>query len=267
MHARGTLRGQGEIRFSLIFPTYNPGPALAKTWLEIRSFLDQTGSGWEVIFVCDGCTDGSPELLDQLTEEYCHTVRVLRYSPNRGKGYAVRYGLAASRGRWAIFTDVDLAYRFADIVRLAEVLEAGADVAIASRVHPDSRLILPPALQAYAYRRHLQSLAFSWLARRLLPLTQRDTQAGLKGLSAHALRLVLPHLRCEGFGFDCELLTGCVRFGLTIDEVPVWVRYDDAKSTTGLQTTGAMIRELLKIRRFWKNAPEIVLEIEPGIAA
>jgi dolichyl-phosphate beta-glucosyltransferase len=267
MHARGTLRGQGETRFSLIFPTYNPGPALAKTWLEIKGFLDHVGSGWEIIFVCDGCTDGTPELLDQLRKEDHDRVHTLVYSPNRGKGYAVRQGLAASRAKWALFTDVDLAYRFEDIVRLAEVLEAGADVAIASRVHADSRLILPPALQGYAYRRHLQSLAFSWIVRRLLPLTNRDTQAGLKGLSAHALRLVLPHLTCDGFGFDCDLLTGCARFGLAIQEVPVWVRYDDAKSTTGLHTTAAMIRELLRIRRAWKKTPEPAPKLEPRIAA
>jgi dolichyl-phosphate beta-glucosyltransferase len=173
------------------------------------------------------------------------------YAPNRGKGYAVRRGLEAARGDWRLFTDVDLAYGLDDVLRVAEALHAGADVAIASRLHPESRLILPPRLQGYAYRRHLQSLMFSRLVRLLLPLTQRDTQAGLKGLSASTAHLILPHLTCDGFGFDCELLTACVRHGLTITEVPVCVRYEDAASTTGWRTMSRMVGELWRIRRAW----------------
>jgi len=176
----------------------------------------------------------------------------LSYFPNRGKGYAVRLGLQAGRGRWRLFTDVDLAYRFDDIVRLAETLRLGSEVAIASRLHFQSRLVLPPSLQGYAYRRYLQSLVFSAIVRCLLPLTQRDTQAGLKGISARAAEMILPHLRCSGFEFDCELLTACVRFGLVVTEVPVCVSYESASSTTGLGSMGRMLKELWKIRRGWR---------------
>src|SRR5439155_13537527 len=99
------------------------------------------------------------------------------------------------------------------------------------------------------YRRHLQSLAFSALVRWLLPLNMRDTQAGLKGLSARAARLVLPQLHCDGFGFDCELLTASVRHGLDIVEVPVCVRYENKVSTTGFRDSSRMLRELWRIRR------------------
>src|SRR5262249_49625943 len=131
------------------------------------------------------------------------------------------------------------------------------------RLHPNSRLVLPPHLQGYAYRRHLQSQVFSFLVRWLLPLTQRDTQAGLKGLSARAAELVLPHLRCDGFGFDCELLTACARFGLAVAEVPVRVRYEDTASTTGLRTMARMIGELWRIRRAWRRAPAIPVTLVP----
>src|SRR5262249_33376027 len=156
-------------------------------------------------------------------------------------------------GAWRLFTDVDLAYGFEDIVRVAQVLHAGAAVAIASRTHPQSRLVMPVRLQSYAYRRHLQSLAFSYLARLLLPLAQHDTQAGLKGLSAAAAEQLLPHLRCDGFGFDCELLTASVHHGLTIAEVPICVRYEDTASTTGWRRIGRMVAELWRIRQAWRQ--------------
>jgi dolichyl-phosphate beta-glucosyltransferase len=252
MHARAPERGQDEPAVSLVFPAYNPGPVLGRIWPQLEQFLRQRAADWEVLFVCDGCTDGTPERLQELVQTVPGQVRVVAYSPNRGKGYAVRRGLEAARGQWRLFTDVDLAYGFEDVWRLAETLRAGAEVAIASRWHRDSRLLVPPALQGYAYRRHLQSLVFSALVRWLLPLTQRDTQAGLKGLSARAARLILPQLRCDGFEFDCELLTACARHGLAVAEVPVCVRYHDAASTTSVRTIGRMIRELWNIRRAWR---------------
>lgn len=256
MHARNPERGPEEPLLSLVFPTYNPGASLERTWTAVSEFVRAAPGKWEVLFVCDGCSDGSPRRLAELARRDPEHFRVLSYATNRGKGYAVRYGLAAARGQWRVFTDFDLAYGFEDIARLADALRGGAEVAIASRLHADSRLIVPPRLQGYAYRRHLQSLAFSAVVRLLLPLAQRDTQAGLKGLSARAAERLLPLLRCDGFGFDCELLTACVRLGLEVSEVPVCVRYESAASTTGMQTISRMMRELWAIRRTWRGIPE-----------
>jgi dolichyl-phosphate beta-glucosyltransferase len=255
MQPRNPERGTIRALTSLVFPAYNPGASIERTWHEVRNFLRWAPGSWEVLFVCDGCTDGTPERLAELTRSEAERVRVLRYAPNRGKGFAVRHGLTLARGQWRLFTDVDLAYGFDDILRVAETLRAGAEVAIASRSHADSRLVLPPALQGYAYRRHLQSLVFSKVVRLLLPLSQRDTQAGLKGLGATAAQTILPHLRCHGFEFDCELLTACARFGLPVAEVPVSVRYEDRASTTSFCSVGRMIRELWRIRRTWKHVP------------
>jgi dolichyl-phosphate beta-glucosyltransferase len=238
---------------SLILPTYNPGPVLERTWLQIERFLGSASGNWEVLFVCDGCTDQTPDRLAELSRSLPDRVRVLSHAPNRGKGYALRRGLDEARGAWRIFTDVDLAYGLDDVLRLAETLWAGAEVAIASRFHPDSRLLVPPRLQGYAYRRHWQSRMFSTLVRLLLPLDQRDTQAGLKGLSARAVQAVLPQLGCNGFGFDCELLLACLRQGLTVTEVPACVRYEDSSSTLSVGRTLSVLRELWRLHRGWRQ--------------
>jgi dolichyl-phosphate beta-glucosyltransferase len=265
MYARRADTVPGDGLTSLVFPAYNPGRQVERTWAEVRRFLDTAPGAWEVVFVCDGCTDGTPERLAALVRAEANRVRVLSYSPNRGKGYAVRHGLGAARGAWRLFTDIDLAYGFDDVLRLARVLWDGAEVAVASRTHPESRLLVPVRLQGYAYRRHLQSLVFSALARLLLPLSQADTQAGLKGLSARASWVVLPHLRCDGFGFDCELLTACARYGLPVAEVPVQVRFEGHASTTGLRSMGRMIRDLWHTRRAWRKAPPaLAIPVDPG---
>jgi dolichyl-phosphate beta-glucosyltransferase len=247
---------------SIIFPTYNPGPLIDQTCRQVKDFLRRAPGSWEVVFVCDGCTDGTGERLTSLLRSDSN-VRVVQYAPNRGKGFAIRTGLAAARGEWRIFTDVDLAYGFDDILRVAQALQKGSQVAIGSRSHPDSRVLLPVRLQGYAFRRHLQSLAFSTLARLLLPIKQRDTQAGLKGISAGVVRMILPHLTCDGFGFDCELLAVCSHYGMAIEEVPVCVRYDDGSSTTSLGATARMIKELWRIRRSWR-APASPVQRSPA---
>jgi dolichyl-phosphate beta-glucosyltransferase len=265
MQAHPAEPGAGPALTSLVFPAYNPGPRVEQTWQAVQRFLRQAPGRWEVLFVCDGCTDGTAARLEQLGRAVPGPIRVLSYAPNRGKGYAVRRGLEAAAGQWRLFTDVDLAYGFEDVLRVAHALWSGAAVAIASRTHPDSRVVLPTRLQGYAYRRYLQGLLFTGLARTLLPVRQQDTQAGLKGMSADVARLLLPRLRCDGFGLDCELLTACAVHGIDITEVPVCLRYEDAASTTGLSSVARMVRELLRVRRDWCRGPAPVpaIPVEP----
>jgi dolichyl-phosphate beta-glucosyltransferase len=253
MEARDPEPGPGLT--SLVFPAYNPGPRLERTWQAVQQFLRQAPGRWEILFVSDGCGDGTPERLRQLAASATGSVRVISYAPNRGKGYAVRRGLQEAAGDWRLFTDVDLAYGLEDVLRVARALWSGAPVAIASRAHPESRVLLPVRLQGYAYRRQLQSQLFTALARLLLPLRQKDTQAGLKGLSATAARQLLPRLHCDGFGFDCELLTACARLRVPVTEVPVCLRYEDAVSTTGFRAITRMVSDLLHIRRDWPLPP------------
>jgi hypothetical protein len=241
---------------SLILPTYNPGPGVDRTWEAVAEFVRSRPDPWDVLFVCDGCSDGTPERLSRLADATAdRRLGVLHYPRNRGKGHAVRTGLLAARGAYRVFTDVDLAYGFDDVVRVANALRAGADVAIASREHPDSVIQLPPRHLGYAYRRRVQSRVFGKLARCLLPISTRDTQAGLKGMTGAVADRLLPLMRCDGFGFDCELLTGCARLGVPVTEVPVCVRYEDASSTTGAGSTVRMLRELWRIRKAWKHGP------------
>ncbi len=243
---------------SLIVPTYNPGPLIERTWKELNSFLSWAPGNWEVLFVCDGCTDGTAQRLQALIRSDNLPVRQLSYAPNRGKGFAVRQGLLAATGQWRMFTDVDLAYGFEDVMRLARTLQAGAAVAIGSRLHPDSRVVTAAPVRGYVFRRHLQSRVFSALVRLLLPIQQRDTQAGLKGLSAQAAQTIVPLLECNGFGFDCELLTACARLGLAVTEVPVCVRYETKLSTTNVGSMVRMMSEVWKIRRAWRRLPATV---------
>jgi glycosyltransferase involved in cell wall biosynthesis len=268
---------------SLILPAYNPGPAVEDTWHAVAAFIAERAARsdpWEAVFVLDGCTDDTPERLGRLAAARRSQfgggnlpqvppappsrLRIVKYGQNRGKGYAVRTGLLSARGAYRVFTDVDLAYSFDDVLQVAGALRAGAAVAIASRTHPDSRLVLPVACLSAARRRHFQSRVFGSAARMILPLTQRDTQAGLKGVAAFVAEQLVPELKCDGFGFDCELLTACNRAGLAVVEVPVTVRYESAATTTGTRAGLSMLLELWQIRRHWRNR-SVTVALAPAV--
>jgi dolichyl-phosphate beta-glucosyltransferase len=241
--------------FSLVLPTYNPGPQAEKTWRAVSQFVAEQAAGgiaWEILFVLDGCTDETDQRLITLSRGDPR-IRVLSYATNRGKGHAVRVGLLAAQGNYRLFTDVDLAYSFEDIGRVADALRSGAEVAIASREHPDSRMLVPPTRLGYTYRRRLQSLMFRTTVRQLLALPHRDTQAGLKGMTAAVAERVIPELTCNGFAFDCEFLTACAKGGIAVTETPVCVRYDESASTTGTVSGLRMLREVWSIRRRWRT--------------
>jgi glycosyltransferase involved in cell wall biosynthesis len=248
-----------EPMVTLVLPTYNYRAGIERTWASVRAFLvapeQRLGrGGWEALFVCDGCTDGTDHWLIEATRHADFAVRTLAYAHNRGKGYAVRLGLACGRGRFRLFTDVDLAYALTDVQRLADELALGqADVVIGSREHPASRLTVPTRLQWHALRRSLQGRAFAAVVRCLLGLRYADTQAGLKGFTATALSRLLPLLRCDGFCVDCEMLWVSEWLGLRVAEVPVEVRYESTASTTNLRTVGAMLLELWRLRRGWAS--------------
>jgi poly(ribitol-phosphate) beta-N-acetylglucosaminyltransferase len=95
----------GPVRVSLIIPVYNPGRYLEPC---IASILDQSMApgSYEVVFVDDGSTDGSPARLDALAAGNPH-VRVI-HQPNSGwPGKPRNVGVDAARGEYVFFADHD----------------------------------------------------------------------------------------------------------------------------------------------------------------
>jgi glycosyltransferase involved in cell wall biosynthesis len=248
------MRQMSSPQLSLVIPTYKPGSALESTWQELNKHIRFQPEPWEVLFVCDGCPEHSPERLTALCQQnHSAWCRVLHYQPNQGKGFAVRTGLLAARGAVRLFTDVDLAYSFADILRVARILQDGARAAIASRDHEESLVEVPLRLLNHFCKLRFRSRVFNFIVRMMLDLPFRDTQAGLKGFSAPVVEEIVPRLACHGFTFDCELLQACVKLAIPVAEVPVRVRCLDTLSTTRTSTMLQMLKDLWRIHQRWKR--------------
>lgn len=156
-------------------------------------------------FVDDGSTDDTRAILARFRDAHPSRVSFLALPSNRGKGEAVRAGLAdalATGASWVGFADADLATPPSELRRLAErALASHADVVMGSRIaragaHIDRRPV-----------RHYLGRVFATYASVLLDARMYDTQCGAKLFRAGprlARALATPF--ASGWVFDVELL-------------------------------------------------------------
>jgi dolichyl-phosphate beta-glucosyltransferase len=105
--------------------------------------------------------------------------RLLAYQPNRGKGYAVRYGMLRARGERILFSDADLATPIEELEKLEPYLEQGYAIAIGSRPLRESQLVVRQPLY-----REMAGRAFNKLVQLLAVRGIHDTQCGVQALHA-----------------------------------------------------------------------------------
>lgn len=237
-----------EPHLSLVVPIYNGAARLPATLLQLRDWLCTRPYESELILVDDHSDASAAEILVEHARAMPGVV-LLRNDRNRGKGYSVARGMLQARGRHRVFTDADLAYPPSEVDRILADLEAGADVAVACRVLPESRYLMSPTFFSYLYTRHVMSRAYNVLVRWTLVPGLLDTQAGLKGFTARAATTVFPRITIPGFGFDVEALFIARKHGLSIRQTAVNFRYDEEPTTVRfLQDAARMARDLARIR-------------------
>ena len=234
---------------SLVIPVYNAADQLPTTLDAVDDFVSRYQGRLEVVLVDDCSSEVETQLILGDFAGRRDYARVLRNAQNRGKGYSVARGMLAARGRYRVFTDVDLAYPLDQVNRIVDELMNGSDVAIACRVLPESRYLMSPSFFHYLYTRHLMSRAFNRAVQSFLLPGILDTQAGLKGFTAAAAQLCFSRATIPGFGFDIECLYVAQRHGLTIKQTAVNFRYDDEPTTVRFaRDSSRMLRDIWQVR-------------------
>jgi dolichyl-phosphate beta-glucosyltransferase len=230
---------------SVIVPAYDEVDRIGDTVGRILTFLDAQTYSSELIVVLDGGRPGAAAEIDR-TARGRVDVEVLDNGTNRGKGYSVRRGVAASKGAFVLFADADLSLPIEGARRFLEALQGGADIAVGSRVLPGS----VETGERQRLRRSLGQL-FNWLVQRLLLPGLGDTQCGFKAFRGEVARTLFPMQRIDRFGFDVEVLSIARRRGHRIVEVPVTCAYRPSSSVRRLRDGASMLRDLAVI--LWRT--------------
>lgn len=209
-------------------------------------FSNEKMSG-EIILVDDGSSDGTAAAGVAALAKTGASGQVIRLERNRGKGCAVRTGIAASCGEHILFADSGMCVPFSNSLRGLDLLALHqCDIANGSRRLKESVICCGNS--------HYRSL-MSWLFRHMMPMlagTPRrlsDTQCGFKIYRGAVGREIYSKCTCDGFMFDVEVILLAVRAGLRIAEFPVEWSCDHDSRLHPARYFPQMMKEIVAIRR------------------
>lgn len=170
----------------------------------------------EIIVVVDGTSEDQSYPKAVSAAANLPQVKVVGYPQNKGKGYAIRFGMAESKGRIIAFIDAGDDIRPNGLSMMLEHFEwYKADIVVGSKRHPVSRV-------NYPWQRKILSYGYQILVRFLFGLKIRDTQVGLKCYRREVIEKVLPRLVIKTYAFDIEILAVANFLGFNrIYEAPV----------------------------------------------
>ena len=164
-----------------------------------------------------------------------------------GKGYAVKKGCLAAKSEFIAFLDADLElppHLLEGFLR--EMEEAGDDIVIGSKMHPESQV-------EYPFLRKVMSTGYYCFLKMVFGLKLKDTQTGIKLFRNETVRPVFKLMRTGRFSFDIELLAIATKMDLTIKEMPVVVNFSrnkDNKSKIKMASIYEMVRDSFRIKMY-----------------
>jgi glycosyltransferase involved in cell wall biosynthesis len=210
-------------KLSVIVPVFNERNTVVEVVRRMRAVELPDGIEREIIVVDDGSRDGTRDVLRQLGDS---TVRVALHEDNRGKGAAVRTGLALATGDYVIIQDADLEYDPDDWPRLiAPVMRGRARVVYGSRFTGERRNML--------FLHWVGNRTLSLVTNILYNTTLSDMETCYKLVDRTLL--VDLGLRSERFDIEPEITAKILKRGVRIYEVPISYtgrEFDEGKKIT-----------------------------------
>lgn len=203
---------------SVIVPAYKKEKIIVSNIKNIEKVLKTIRYLYEIIVVVDGSPDKTYKRAKTIKS---NKVRVLTYEKNKGKGYALRYGIKHAKGQLIAFVDAGGEIDPSGLSMLLEHFEwYNADIVVGSKLHPVS-------IVSYPTSRKILSFGYQWLTKILFGLKIRDTQAGMKIYKRDVLLKLLPKLKIDRYAFDIEILALAHKYGYKrIFEAPIKLDYE-----------------------------------------
>lgn len=225
-------------KLNIIIPLYNPRVAWEDHFIdsisELKKELEETDL--TVILVNDGSTTETGNI-NELVNRFEY-LKYYSYPINKGKGFAIRYGINISDADFYIYTDLDFPFGCKIIPGIYHILKSSkTNIVIGTRNTSYLRL-LPVNRKIYSFM--LKELNFFITGFKI-----KDTQAGLKGLDNKA-RKVLAETKTNTFLFELEFLKKSLKQGLTYKMINIECR-------PGIHFTNFSARILIReIQNFFK---------------
>jgi len=226
---------------SIIIPAFNEVQRILPSLKTLEGFCKNHFEKYEILCVDDGSTDGTGDVIER--ELPSNSVRVLRLPENRGKGYAVKYGMLQATGRYRFFTDADLPYHLDALeAAMAAFQDRGCDLVVGARKLDESRIG-----SGLSIPRRLAGKIFSALVRMILNIDIKDTQCGFKGFKDSAAQQIFSEVETRGYAFDVEIFVRAHALRMDICKIPVTLVKHAGSKIRLSRDPVIMLWELVKI--------------------
>ena len=165
-----------EARLSVVIPVYDEIGNLPALYQALSESL--RGRNYELVFVDDGSSDGSPSLLGELVETDDKHVRLVELRRNFGQTAAIAAGIDHSQGEIVVLIDADMQNDPGDIPMLLEKIDEGYDVVSGWRVDRQDRMLT----------RRFPSRVANWLISQVTGVRLHDYGCTLKAYRREVLQ-------------------------------------------------------------------------------
>ena len=201
---------------SIIVPAYNESNRIKPTLILIADYIKEEKINAEIIVVSDGSKDDTNEVIEKLAKRIPN-LKLEAYEKNQGKGFAVKTGIDAAKGKLILFTDADNSTPIEEFSNLRDQMKKQkADIAIGSRYLPKSNVQIKQPLYRIAVSRIGNFIIQAFLIDGI-----KDTQCGFKLFKSHVAKEIFHFQKVKRFGFDMEALVVANNLDYKIIEVPV----------------------------------------------
>jgi len=218
---------------SIVIPIYNEEENLPILYEKLKAVLDRLGKSYEIIFVNDGSTDRSWEIIKELAEKDPHVVGV-NFRKNFGQTAAMSAGFEVAQGEVIITMDGDLQNDPEDIPKLLQELNKGYDIVSGWRKDRKDAFI----------SRTLPSKIANWLISRVTGVHLHDYGCSLKAYRSDVAK------RLDYYGEMHRFLPALAKsVGAKITEIPV--KHHPriyGKSKYGISRTFKVILDLFLVK-------------------
>jgi hypothetical protein len=237
---------------SIIIPMFNEEGNVQPTIQKVYSYLKEAFPAFEIIIAEDGAEDKTPEISEQLANEY-EEVAHIHKAERQGRGRSLTRAIRKAKYDIVLYMDADLATDLSALPIAIGMIINGADIAYGDRFHSESKTERPLI-------REITSRGYNLFIRLLFRDKVRDHQCGFKAFNRKSIDEILNKIIDNGWFWDSEIIIRGIKEGLIVKSFPVlWTEHRELQDSKVnilkdiRNMAGAAIRLKRKLRKEDKN--------------
>tara|TARA_B100000900_G_scaffold266787_1_gene227762 strand:- start:1374 stop:2105 length:732 start_codon:yes stop_codon:yes gene_type:complete len=234
---------------SVILPLYNEERRLNNLFIKINKFKFLNKNRLEFIFVDDGSNDNSYFLIKNFIDENKKRIdiKLVSYKDNKGKGFALKKGIAKAKHDWIVTVDIDLSVKLEQI----KIWQKKKLISQKTKVYFGSRLLAGSKVKAKKDRKFI-GFIFNIILRKILNsnlLNIKDTQCGFKLYERNIAKKIFRKLTENGYIHDVEILILLQKSKILVKELAVEWQHKHGSKINLIIDSIIMLKNLLTLKK------------------